>query len=421
MGSQCFLKDLIFLFATADGKYLGSLEKLFVDINRGFSFYLSILTENYRAFAKHASFISLEEAYTDGRMNGPRRAIRRDIRGTTRLLSVAPMMDWTDRHYRFFVRQLTRRTLLYTEMVTMHAVLHGDRERLLSFSEVEKPLVLQLGGDDPAKLAECARIAESWGYDEVNLNVGCPSERVQSGNFGACLMLEPGRVAACVAAMRGAVNLPVTVKHRTGVDERDGYEDLRRFVDTVAEAGCERFIIHARKAWLKGLSPKENRTVPPLRYEEVYRLKEEFPELLIEINGGFTSLETVSALLEKVDGVMVGRAAYENPYLLAAADRDIFGEDMMPRSRREVVLGMLPYLEQCLLQGVRFNSITRHMLGLFAGQPGARAWKRHLSEHAHRSGAGIKTVLDALEALPDEVLDARPAADLVVLEASVPL
>jgi tRNA-dihydrouridine synthase A len=323
------------------------------------------------------------------------------------------MMDWTDRHYRVFMRRITRRTLLYTEMLTMHAVLHGDRERLLGFSELEKPLALQLGGDDPARLAECARIAEGWGYDEVNLNVGCPSQRVQSGNFGACLMLEPERVAACVAAMREAVSLPVTVKHRVGVDERDRYEDLANFVRIVSGAGADRFIVHARKAWLKGLSPKENRTVPPLRYGEVYRLKAEFPELLIEINGGFTSLEGVSAQLEKVDGVMIGRAAYENPYLLARADRDIFGEDAPLPSRREVVHAMMPYIEGCLRQGVRLNSITRHMLGLFAGQPGAKAWKRHLSEQGHKPGAGTKVLLEAIKGVPDEVLDACP--DTVVL------
>jgi tRNA-dihydrouridine synthase A len=329
-------------------------------------------------------------------------------RGTTWPLSIAPMMDWTDRHYRYFMRQITRRTLLYTEMVTMQAVIRGDRERLLGFFEIEKPLALQLGGDDPALLAECARIAQEWGYDEVNLNVGCPSERVQRGSFGACLMLEPERVASCVAAMREAVGLPVTVKHRIGVDERDQYEDMARFVSTVAAAGADRFIVHARKAWLKGLSPKENRTVPPLRYEEVYRLKEAFPELTIEINGGIVSLEQAKDQLGRVDGVMVGRAAYENPYLFATADRAFFGASEQPRSRREVVAGMLPYLERRLEEGIYLSRITRHMLGLFAGQPGARAWKRHLGEHAHKPGAAAGVVLEALGKVPDAVLDARP-------------
>ncbi len=247
-------------------------------------------------------------------------------RGETRAVSVAPMMDRTDRHFRYFMRQITRRTLLYTEMVTMNAILHGDRESLLGYSEEEHPIALQLGGDDPGKLAECAKIAEDWGYDEVNLNVGCPSDRVQKGRFGACLMAYPDVVARSVEAMREACGLAVTVKHRIGVDDLDQYEDMKRFVETVARAGCDRFSVHARKAWLQGLSPKENREVPPLRYEDVYRLKDEFRDLKIEINGGIKTLAETKTHLERVDAVMIGRAAYDNPYVFAEVDREIFGD-----------------------------------------------------------------------------------------------
>lgn len=330
-------------------------------------------------------------------------------RAKTWPLSIAPMMDWTDRHYRFFMRQITRRTLLYTEMVTANAVLHGDRERLLGYSVEEKPLALQLGGDNPADLAECARIAQVWGYDEVNLNVGCPSGRVQSGNFGACLMAQPELVAECVRAMREVVSLPVTVKHRIGIDELDRYEDMVNFVRIVSEASADRFTVHARKAWLQGLSPKENRTVPPLRYADVHRLKQEFPHLTIEINGGFTTMEGIQAQLDKVDGVMIGRAAYENPYPLALADQVFFRDLSAPTTRREVVLNMLPYVETQLQAGQYLNRITRHMLGLFAGQPGARAWKRHLSENAHKPGSGPEVLVNALAGVPAEVLDHRPS------------
>ncbi len=312
-------------------------------------------------------------------------------------LSVAPMMDRTDRHFRYFMRLLTRRTLLYTEMVTTPAILHGDREKLLGFSPEEKPLVLQVGGDDPQQLAVCALVAEELGYDEVNLNVGCPSDRVQNGNFGACLMAQPERVARAVEAMAGAVGIPVTVKHRIGIDDRDRYEDMANFVAIVSEAGCQHFSVHARKAWLQGLSPKENRTVPPLRYEDVYRLKAEFPHLFIEINGGFTSLEQAKGQLDKVDAVMVGRAAYDTPYIFATADRNIYGEDVAPPTRREVVEAMLPYIDLWVSRGVKLNSITRHLLQLFAGQPGTKAWKRHLSENAHLPGAGVEVVRAALE------------------------
>lgn len=316
-------------------------------------------------------------------------------------------MDWTDRHQRVFMRGVTRFALLYTEMVTMNAVLLGDRTRVLGFSEVEKPLVLQLGGDDPVKLAECARIAEDWGYDEVNLNVGCPSARVQSGNFGACLMAQPELVAACVAAMRAAVKVPVTVKHRIGIDDLDSFERLANFVKASADAGAARFSVHARKAWLSGLSPKENRTVTPLRYETVYRLKETFPELELELNGGVKTLEDAQLHLEHVDAVMLGRAAYETPYVMARADTLFYGAEHVP-TRREVVEAMLPYLEAQLSTGVPLNSMTRHMLGLFTGQPGARLWRRHISENVHKPGAGAEVVKAALSLVPDNILDERP-------------
>jgi tRNA-dihydrouridine synthase A len=311
-------------------------------------------------------------------------------------LSIAPMMDRTDRHFRYFMRQITRRTLLYTEMITTGAVIHGDRAKLLGFSPEEKPISLQLGGDNPAELAECARIAEGMGYDEVNLNLGCPSDRVKSGNFGACLMLQPDRVAQAIEAMRRAVKIPVTVKHRIGVDDRDRYEDMAAFVRTVAGAGCERFTVHARKAWLQGLSPKENRTVPPLRYEDVYQLKREFPDLFIEINGGIQSLDAANDHLQHVDAVMIGRAAYDNPYLLADADRLIHGDDREPKSRAEVVENMIGYCDRWMAQGFKLGSMTRHMLQLFAGQPGTKAWKRYLSERVYLPGVDATVLHEAL-------------------------
>ncbi len=316
-------------------------------------------------------------------------------RGKTYPLSVAPMMDRTDRHYRRFMREITRRTLLYTEMITTGAVLRGDRDSLLGFSPEEKPLALQLGGDDPRALAECARIAEDRGYDEVNLNVGCPSDRVRQGRFGACLMAEPERVADAVAAMRQATGLPVTVKHRIGIDDLDRYEDMASFVRVVAEAGCDRFSVHARKAVLGGLSPKANRTVPPLRYKDVHRLKRDYPELYIEINGGIASLEDVRRQLEFVDGVMIGRAAYDDPFLFSTVDRDLYGDDAVPVTRRQVVEAMIPYIEERLAEGVPLSRIARHMQGLFTGQPGARHWRRHLGENATLPGAAARVLLDA--------------------------
>lgn len=333
---------------------------------------------------------------------------RQDLTG--HILSIAPMMDRTDRHYRYFMRQLAKRPLLYTEMVVTKAILMGDRHHLLDFSPLEHPISLQLGGDNPQELAECARIAADWGYDEVNLNVGCPSDRVQSGNFGACLMGTPDLVARCVEAMQQAVSIPVTVKHRIGIDDRDQYDDLREFVSAVAKAGCQRFTVHARKAWLQGLSPKENRTIPPLRYEDVYRLKKECPHLSIEINGGIQTLEQVNHHLQRVDAVMIGRAAYDTPYLFATVDRDLYGESTPIPSRRDVVLGMLPYIETWLSQGAKLNSISRHMLQLFAGQPGTRAWKREITEGL-KSGNDIEIVLRALAEVDRKVEAAAALAD----------
>ena len=311
-------------------------------------------------------------------------------------LSIAPMMDRTDRHYRYFMRQISRHTLLYTEMITSQAIIHGDRSKLLDFDPVEKPLVLQIGGDNPAQLAECAKIGADWGYDAINLNIGCPSPRVQSGNFGACLMTQPKLVAAAVEAMIKAVDLPVTVKHRIGVDECDRYEDMANFVQIVSESGCNNFTVHARKAWLQGLSPKENRNIPPLRYQDVYRLKQDFPHLFIEINGGITAIQQVKTHLKFVDGVMVGRAAYDRPYIFANVDRDIYGEDVTPPTRHQIVEAMLPYIEYWVSRGTKLNSISRHMLQLFAEQPGTKAWKRYISQNAHLKNADASTINAAL-------------------------
>ncbi|MFY1825685.1 tRNA dihydrouridine(20/20a) synthase DusA [Myxococcus fulvus] len=324
-------------------------------------------------------------------------------------LCVAPMMDWTDRNCRYFHRQISRHTLLYTEMLTTGAVLHGDRERLLGYEAAEHPVAIQLGGSEPEALAEAARIAESWGYDEVNLNVGCPSDRVQSGRFGACLMAEPELVARLVGAMRSAVSIPVTVKSRIAIDELEEWPTLERFVRLIAAEGCTRFIVHARKAWLQGLSPKENRDVPPLRYDLVHRLKQELPHLDISINGGIKTLDAAAEQLTHVDGVMIGRAVYENPYLLAEADRRFFGATEPPRERHEVVEAMLPYIERSRQRGAPLSAVTRHMLGLFQGLPGARAWRRHLSENAHKPGAGPEVVVAALAKVrrePDAVVAA---------------
>ncbi|MBB5361270.1 tRNA dihydrouridine(20/20a) synthase DusA [Deinococcus humi] len=323
-------------------------------------------------------------------------------------LSVAPMMDWTDRHCRAFHRTLTRRTLLYTEMITTGAILHGDRDRHLSFGEAEHPVALQLGGSDASALAECTRIATDYGYDEINLNCGCPSDRVSSGSFGACLMASPDVVARAVEAMRGVTALPVTVKHRIGIDDLDSYEHLSHFVRTVAASGCETFIVHARKAWLSGLSPKENREIPPLRYDVVRQLKADFPGLTVVLNGGLLSLDAAAEALTWADGAMIGRAAYQTPYLLATADRDVFGEEGSPPTRREAITAFLPFVAAELEGGQPLNRMMKHTLGLFAGQPGARHWKRVLSEQGHKLGAGLEVVREALAGVPDAVLDARP-------------
>jgi tRNA-dihydrouridine synthase A len=313
--------------------------------------------------------------------------------------SVAPMMDWTDRHCRFFHRGLTRQALLYTEMVTAEAILHGKRDLLLGFSPEEHPVALQLGGSDPAKLAAAARIGADYGYDEINLNVGCPSDRVQEGRFGACLMAEPRLVADCIAAMRGAVSVPVTVKCRIGIDDQDSERDFQTFIDTVAAAGCSTFIVHARKAWLKGLSPKENRDIPPLDYDRVHRLKVARPDLTIVLNGGIETL--YGALQHKglLDGVMLGRAAYQTPWLLASVDERVFGAAPSALTRHAALEAMFPYIEAHLARGGRLNNIVRHVLGLFHGEPGARTFRRILSVEAVREGAGVEVVRRALAAV----------------------
>lgn len=310
------------------------------------------------------------------------------------------MLDWTDRHCRYFHRLLTRHALLYTEMVTTGALLHGGHVRFLHYNPEEHPVALQLGGSAPGDLALCARMAEEYGYDEVNLNVGCPSDRVQNGRFGACLMAEPALVADCVAAMRAQVAIPVTVKTRIGIDDKDSYEELLKFIDTVAAAGCTTFIVHARKAWLSGLSPKENREIPPLRYDVVQRLKQERPQLQLIVNGGISDLAQAQQQFAALDGIMIGREAYHNPYCLAGVDGLFYADARTPLSRRETVEALLPYIETQLLQGVRLHSITRHILGLFHGVTGARGWRRHLSEYACKDGAGISIVRGALALVP---------------------
>ncbi len=323
---------------------------------------------------------------------------------------VAPMMEWTDRHCRYFLRLISRRTFLYTEMVTAEAVLHGNRERVLGFSPEEHPVGLQLGGSDPKRLAEAARIGAAYGYDEINLNIGCPSDRVQSGRFGACLMAEPDLVAQCVEAMGEAVDLPVTVKCRIGIDDQDAEESLDQFIDRVAAAGCRTFIVHARKAWLDGLSPKENREVPLLDYDRVRRLKARRPELEIVLNGGIESFAEARKQLSGVDGVMLGRAAYADPYLLAEVDRTLFGAQGTPPSRLDVLDRFIPHVEVELSRGSRLNAMTRHILGLFHGCPRARAFRRHLAENAHRDGAGLEVLMAARDVAAGRFGEARSIA-----------
>ena len=312
-----------------------------------------------------------------------------------RTVSIAPMMGYTDRHARYFLRLISRHALLYTEMVTTGAVLHGDRNKLLAYDPRELPLAVQLGGSDPAELAECSRIAESAGFSEVNLNVGCPSDRVQSGRIGACLMAEPSLVADCVSAMRSAVDIPVTVKCRIGIDDMESFEEFDTFIQAVASGGCDTFIVHARKAWLQGLSPKQNREIPPLKYDYVYRLKKQRPELNIVINGGIKTLDEVSGHLQQVDGVMLGREAYHNPYLLSQADRLFFGDATAQPGRVEIIEEFTKYVQDQLAKGERLHAMTRHLLGLYKHTRGSSAWKNYLSTRAHKLNAGIEVLADA--------------------------
>lgn len=324
-----------------------------------------------------------------------------------RRFAAAPMMEWSDTHCRSFWRILTKKTVFYSEMVTTGALIHGDRKRFLDFNASEHPLALQLGGSDPKALAECARIAEDWGYDEVNLNCGCPSDRVQNNMIGACLMAEPQLVAECIASMQAAVKIPVTIKHRIGIDDMEDYAGLVNFVSTVADTGCKTFIVHARKAWLKGLSPKENREIPPLQYDKVAQLKKDYPDLEIIINGGITTLEQSLNLLNEVDGVMLGREIYHNPYLLAEVDQTIYGINTPIVTREQVIEAFMAYAEEQLHQGVRLNYMTRHILGLYQGMPGARRFRRVISEQAHKPNAGIDVIKNALAALNEVPFDSE--------------
>jgi tRNA-dihydrouridine synthase A len=314
-----------------------------------------------------------------------------------RKLSIAPMMDHTDRHCRYFLRLITRHTLLYSEMINSAAILNGNRDWLLAYSDAEHPLALQLGGSDPAELRQCATIADDYGYDEINLNVGCPSDRVQTGRFGACLMAEPELVAECIASMQQATTIPVTVKTRLGIDDSDSYDELTAFITKVSAAGCRTFIMHARKAWLKGLSPRENREVPPLNYSTVYQLKNDFPDLEIIINGGFTRLDQIQEQYKYVDGVMIGRAAYHDPYLLAEVDRIIFADKRITKTRHQILAEFMDYVSRQLDRGVALNHMTRHILGLYLGQPGARAYRRQLSQYDSKSDTDIKVLKQAVK------------------------
>ena len=313
------------------------------------------------------------------------------------------MMDWTDRHCRVFHRLMTRRARLYTEMLTTGAIIHGDRQRLLGFDPSEHPVALQLGGSDPGDLAIAARIGEDFGYDEINLNVGCPSDRVKDGRFGACLMAEPGLVARGVDAMKRAVRIPVTVKCRIGIDDQDPEVALDVLARDVVAAGCDALIVHARKAWLNGLSPKENRDIPPLDYDRVYRLKAAMPDIPVIINGGIASLDEAKQHLGHVDGVMLGRAAYHDPWRLLAVDSELFGESAPHTAMKHVFEAMAPYIERQLAQGVRLHSITRHFVGAFHGVPGARAFRRHLAENGVKPGAGVNVLRDAVALVEDRV------------------
>ncbi|KGJ88438.1 tRNA dihydrouridine(20/20a) synthase DusA [Thalassotalea sp. ND16A] len=309
-------------------------------------------------------------------------------------LSIAPMLDWTDRHCRYFLRLLSTHTVMYTEMVTTGAILFGKGD-YLSYNQEEHPIVLQLGGSDPKALAECARKAEQYGYDAININVGCPSDRVQNGRFGACLMAEPELVAECVQSMQNAVSVPITVKSRIGIDDLDSYEFLHNFVDVVGQGGCQHFIVHARKAWLSGLSPKQNREIPPLDYSRVYQIKQDFHHLDISINGGIKTLAQSIEHLQHIDGVMIGREVYQNPYMLSLADQQVFGVDKAQLTRAEIIDAMCEYIDKCVADGGRVWHIVRHMLGLCNGLPGARRYRRYLSENAGREGADSSVLRQA--------------------------
>ncbi len=322
-----------------------------------------------------------------------------------RTFSIAPMIDWTDRHDRYFLRLISKQTLLYTEMITTGAIIHGDKERHLGFNTEEHPIAVQLGGSNPSDLAQCSKICEDYGYDEINLNVGCPSDRVQSGAFGACLMAQPDLVAECIDHMKSACDLPITIKCRIGIDDQDEYEDLQRFVLTTKAAGCETFIVHARKAWLQGLSPKENRDIPPLNYERVYQLKREFPELEIIINGGIKTLDECKSHLNHVDGVMMGREAYQNPFILAnvdhlffdSTDKHISSVPLPLITRHDIIEKMICYIDELLANGGQLKWVSRHILGIFQGMPGARAWRRHLSQNAYKKDATSEVIREALK------------------------
>jgi tRNA-dihydrouridine synthase A len=322
------------------------------------------------------------------------------------------MLDWSDHHCRYFWRLITKKSFFYTEMVTTGALIYGDRQRFLQFNEEEQPVALQLGGSDKTELGQCAKWARDWGYNEVNLNCGCPSDRVQSGMFGACLMAKPELVADCIKAMQDNCDIPVTVKHRIGIDHMESYDEMLNFVEIIANTGCTTFIVHARKAWLKGLSPKQNREVPPLHYDWVYRLKQDKPELEIIINGGIDNLQDCHQHLQRIDGVMLGRAAYQNPYMLNSVDQEFFSTDASQKNyaadRDDILLAYLPYIEQQLSNGASLNHMTRHILGLYQKVPGAKMFRRHISENASRPGADSRVVLEAL----DLVKQARKETEL---------
>lgn len=329
---------------------------------------------------------------------------------------LAPMMDWSDRHCRYFWRLMSKHARLYTEMITTGALLHGDAERHLRYNKEEHPIAVQLGGSNPADLAKSANLCEKAGYDEVNLNVGCPSERVQNGAFGACLMNEPNLVADCIKAMQDAVNIPVTIKCRIGVDDNDSYEALCQFVETNKQAGCKVFIIHARKAWLSGLSPKQNREVPPLNYPTVFKIKNDFPDLTVILNGGIKTMDGCEQAIKQLDGVMIGREAYQNPFMLAEVDKHLFNDNQAYQTPLEVAKDYANYIEQELSQGAKLNHITRHILGLFNGRPRAKQWRRFLSENAYKTGAGLDTYLESLALFAQDRLEPvnpmKNAADL---------